>query len=113
MSIGRSKRFRVLLRDGFTCRYCGRGAPSVVLEIDHVIPRRMGGRDVEQNLVTSCFDCNRGKAGTLDATRAIEVADRIADLQAQCDWWFRINEDQYQQAKASIAALIDRLEGET
>jgi hypothetical protein len=32
-----------------------------VLEIDHVVPRVQGGDDDPANLVTSCFDCNRGK----------------------------------------------------
>ena len=54
-------RWKILERDKFTCRYCGGSAPSVHLEIDHVIPLTDGGTDGEDNLVTSCFSCNRGK----------------------------------------------------
>ncbi len=36
-------RFEVLARDKFTCQYCGRKAPDVVLEIDHFYPRSKGG----------------------------------------------------------------------
>lgn len=54
-------RFDVFKRDAFTCRYCGRQSPSVILELDHVVPRAEGGQDELENLVTSCFECNRGK----------------------------------------------------
>jgi 5-methylcytosine-specific restriction endonuclease McrA len=37
--------------------------PDVVLEVDHVVPRSRGGTDDPDNLITSCQDCNRGKAG--------------------------------------------------
>lgn len=55
-------RFEVFKRDDFACRYCGRRSPDVVLEIDHVIPVSQGGANDEMNLVTSCWDCNRGKS---------------------------------------------------
>ncbi len=56
------KRFEVFKRDGFTCRYCGRSRPEIVLEIDHVIPFAAGGCNYMDNLVACCRDCNRGKA---------------------------------------------------
>lgn len=56
-------RFDVLNRDGFQCRYCGRGlSQGVFLEVDHVVPRAAGGLDELTNLVTACWDCNRGKS---------------------------------------------------
>jgi HNH endonuclease len=60
-----SVRFEVFKRDGFKCAYCGRCSPDVVLEVDHVIPRVEGGDDDMLNLVTSCWDCNRGKGASL------------------------------------------------
>lgn len=55
-------RFKVLERDGFRCRYCGKSQEDgAKVEVDHVIPRSKGGRDTMDNLVTACFDCNRGK----------------------------------------------------
>lgn len=54
-------RFRILERDRFTCRYCGRRAPHVELEVDHVHPRSKDGKDDDANLVAACFDCNRAK----------------------------------------------------
>jgi hypothetical protein len=63
-------RFDVLNRDGFRCTYCGRGPDQgVLLEVDHVVPRSAGGEDTLDNLVTACWDCNRGKAAkALDRT---------------------------------------------
>lgn len=59
-------RFDVFARDGFRCRYCGRGPEQgVYLEADHVIPRSEGGPDTLANLVTACWDCNRGKSAKL------------------------------------------------
>jgi hypothetical protein len=55
------KRFKVFQRDGFTCQYCGGKVPSVILEVDHIIPKAKGGADDIDNLITSCFECNRGK----------------------------------------------------
>lgn len=60
-SISKKIRFEVFKRDSFTCQYCGRMAPDVVLEIDHINPVVNGGNNGIMNLVTSCFDCNRGK----------------------------------------------------
>ncbi len=60
-SISKTLRFEVFKRDKFTCQYCGRMAPDVVLEIDHITPVKEGGNNDILNLVTSCKDCNRGK----------------------------------------------------
>ena len=59
--LSKKVRFEVFKRDDFTCQYCGSVPPSVVLEIDHVTPVSKGGDNDINNLVTSCFDCNRGK----------------------------------------------------
>lgn len=60
-SLGLKLRFEIFKRDGFCCRYCGSTPPSVVLEVDHIVPVAGGGTNDPENLATSCFDCNRGK----------------------------------------------------
>ncbi len=55
-------RFRILSRDSFTCQYCGRKPPEVSLEIDHYLPFVAGGGDSDDNLKTSCHECNIGKS---------------------------------------------------
>lgn len=42
-NITKKMRFDVFKRDTFTCQYCGRVAPDVVLEIDHIKPVAKGG----------------------------------------------------------------------
>lgn len=58
-------RFNVFKRDGFQCQYCGRNPPAVTLECDHIKPVSKGGDNDIDNLITSCFDCNRGKSDAL------------------------------------------------
>jgi hypothetical protein len=65
MSIPLKLRFEVFKRDNFTCQYCGRKTPEVILEIEHIIPVSKGGSDEIDNLTTSCFECNRGKGASL------------------------------------------------
>lgn len=60
-SLSKKLRFEIFKRDLFTCSYCGTKPPGTVLEIDHIIPVVAGGDNDKNNLVTSCFDCNRGK----------------------------------------------------
>lgn len=61
-SISPSLRFKILNRDKYTCQYCGGKAPEVELEIDHIQPVSYGGLSEENNLITSCKDCNQGKS---------------------------------------------------
>jgi 5-methylcytosine-specific restriction endonuclease McrA len=61
--VSRRTRFKVLERDGHRCRYCGRTASEIALDVDHVKPVREGGTDDMDNLVAACIDCNSGKSG--------------------------------------------------
>lgn len=54
-------RFTIFMRDNFSCQYCGMRAPETILEVDHKIPISKGGKDLLENYVTSCRDCNLGK----------------------------------------------------
>ena len=61
-------RFRVLKRDNFRCQYCGRNPRNdkdIILEIDHIIPRKLKGQNNINNLITSCLECNQGKGDVL------------------------------------------------
>ena len=60
--ITKTVRFAIFARDGFACRYCGRQADDVALVIDHMIPVAQDGTNETENLITSCVDCNQGKA---------------------------------------------------
>lgn len=57
-------RYRVLVRDSFRCKICGRSPathPEISLEIDHVIPYSRSGCTTLENLRSLCNDCNSGK----------------------------------------------------
>lgn len=64
MAVSKRLRFETFRRDIFTCHYCGASAPDVVLTIDHILPKTLGGTDAPDNLVTACADCNSGKTST-------------------------------------------------
>lgn len=59
----RFNRREILRRDNYTCQYCGKHTPE--LTIDHVIPRRLGGRQTWLNVVAACPACNHRKGGRL------------------------------------------------
>lgn len=65
MAVTKRVRFEVLRRDNHTCQYCGEKAPNVILHIDHVMPKVLGGDDTPGNLVTACRDCNAGKTSIM------------------------------------------------
>lgn len=51
-------RKNVMVRDHFTCLYCG---SKNQLTIDHILPKSRGGKDTWENTVTSCKPCNNRK----------------------------------------------------
>lgn len=94
-AIPKKIRFEVLKRDKFTCQYCGKSAPDVVLEIDHIKPVSKGGNNDIMNLVTSCKDCNLGKSNIELSDNSVvkkqqaqlqEIADRKEQLEMMLEW---------------------------
>ena len=58
-------RKNILMRDRYTCQFCGRVLPAAELTLDHVIPRSRGGHTDWDNLVACCHRCNNLKADRL------------------------------------------------
>ncbi|MCE7737964.1 MAG: HNH endonuclease [Candidatus Heimdallarchaeota archaeon] len=54
-------RFEVLQRDNFSCIICGRSAPEVELQVDHIIPWSIVKEHSLDNLATTCKECSLGK----------------------------------------------------
>lgn len=79
-SISKKLRFEVFKRDSFTCVYCGCTPPGVVLEIDHIDPVSRGGGNNIENLVTSCFSCNRGKSATPLSAIPASISANLGEL---------------------------------
>lgn len=84
--ISKKLRFEVFKRDGFVCQYCGATPPGAVLHVDHITPVAMGGKNDQDNLITSCESCNIGKSAT-PLSRIPESlstkAERVAEQEAQ------------------------------
>jgi len=74
--ISKKIRFEVFKRDKFQCQYCGRSAPDIVLNIDHIKPVAKDGDNDICNLITSCFDCNSGKKDRLLSDGSVVLKQR-------------------------------------
>lgn len=79
MAVSTRTRFEVFKRDKFTCQYCGRTPPTVILHVDHVVATANGGTDAPINLVTACQDCNLGKSDVPLDQVTRPLADQIAE----------------------------------
>lgn len=77
MAVSKRLRFEILRRDNHACRYCGLTAPDGWLEIDHVVPKALGGTDEPSNLCAACVDCNAGKGSIAPGSPL--VADVASD----------------------------------
>lgn len=54
-------RYDILKRARFRCELCGISADEKALEVDHILPRNLGGSDEEHNLQALCYSCNASK----------------------------------------------------
>lgn len=48
----------LIIRDNFTCQYCGKNLRKDKLSIDHIVPKSKGGKTTFDNCVLSCIPCN-------------------------------------------------------
>ena len=60
-------RYRVLKESGGRCSLCGCTKEERILDVDHILPRSKGGKNVYENLQVLCSKCNRSK-GNKDKT---------------------------------------------
>jgi 5-methylcytosine-specific restriction endonuclease McrA len=56
-------RKNVLVRDEYTCQYCGNEYTSGGLTVDHIVPKVQGGANTWVNVVACCRECNMRKGG--------------------------------------------------
>lgn len=74
----RFSRINIFARDSFTCQYCGARRSKSELNLDHVIPRSLGGRSTWENVVCSCLECNRRKGGRTPEQAGLRLRRRPA-----------------------------------
>lgn len=104
MTLSVQTRFEIFKRDRFTCQYCGKHPPDVLLEADHIVPRAAGGSDDLSNLTTACTDCNRGKGSRLleEGTAPTVNASALAELQERID-----QAKAYMDVLGGLESLVD------
>lgn len=52
----------------YKCVKCGRSFRKGDMDIDHILPKKFGGRDSEWNLQCICKHCNRSKQASIKDT---------------------------------------------
>ncbi len=78
--------------------------PSVVLEADHIVPVSKNGSDDIDNLITSCFDCNRGKSNRELTTLPQTTVEKTEQLKEK--------EQQYKEYRKVLAKVKAREKSE-
>ena len=77
-------RHKILVRDGYRCRECGKSTDETSLEIDHIYPLSKGGPTTEDNLWVLCRECNQAKKDDVWKDDEIEVTrNELSNLENQ------------------------------
>lgn len=114
-SMGKKLRFEVFKRDSFKCQYCGRSAPEVTLEVDHIIPVVEGGKNEMLNLITSCRDCNRGKgkmplSDDLVVTKEKAQLDELNERRVQLEMMLQWKKELARQLDDQVDLIVEVIE---
>lgn len=107
-------RFEVFKRDDFTCQYCGRHPPDVLLHADHIISVNDGGADDIDNLITACEPCNLGKGATPLSSVPLSLSERAADLterEQQIAGYCAAIENQRDRVERELWRVVETLQG--
>lgn len=117
-AIGPKLRFEVFKRDSFTCQYCGRKAPDVVLNCDHITPVAEDGATDILNLITSCKECNGGKGrvplpdnSALDKQR--KALEELQERREQIDMMIRWRDELQSMSDDVLEAIAQRIADKT
>lgn len=113
-AISKKTRFEVFKRDKFTCQYCGRTIPDVVLHIDHIKPVSKGGTNDIMNLITSCSECNLGKgARELSDDSVIKKQQKqlklLADKNEQLEMMLKWRDELQAYSEKELNAVNQRI----
>lgn len=66
-------------RDKGICQYCGKKVSIQEFTVDHIVPKKYGGKGEWTNIVTACFHCNNLKDSKNlkpDGTLTIKTKDK-------------------------------------
>lgn len=63
----------LLVRDRYTCQYCGTQPGRQDLTIDHIVPKSRGGATTWENVVAACRRCNGKKGNKTPAEAGLKL----------------------------------------
>jgi hypothetical protein len=112
--ISKKMRFDVFKRDSFACMYCGQHPPKVILEVDHITPVFEGGKNRLDNLITACFDCNRGKGKhslekVPDSLNMLEKVAKIKESELQLKAYRKVLGERDERLKKDVWTVVHEL----
>jgi ATP adenylyltransferase len=81
--ISGSIKFEVLMRAKHRCELCGCHESVRALEIDHIVPKNLGGEDSINNYQALCFSCNSMKRDH-DNTDLRDIEMKYAHREEDC-----------------------------
>jgi len=81
--ISGSVRYKVLTRAKNRCELCGISSKEKALEVDHIEPRSLGGKDELSNFQALCYTCNAQK-GNKDNTEFKKIIDSYEHRENDC-----------------------------
>ena len=82
-AISGSVRYQVLLRAGRRCESCGASVADKAIDVDHIVPRSLGGLNDISNYQALCWECNTNK-GNRDKTNFHELEQKYMHREKHC-----------------------------
>jgi len=82
-AISGSLRYDVLAKAKGKCVACGISAEERALDIDHILPRNLGGKTVISNLQALCYKCNSQKRDR-DDTDFLKWKEKFSEKNSKC-----------------------------
>lgn len=77
-AVSGSVRYEVLKRAKGRCELCGVSKEEKALEVDHILPKNLGGEDSIDNYQSLCYTCNANKRDTDDTDfRELEIHYKV------------------------------------
>lgn len=79
-------RQEIFRRDNYTCQYCGRKTSE--LTVDHVIPKKDGGKHIWSNVVSACISCNHHKGSRSPDQAKMHLLGKPTLPPSSADYYF-------------------------